>query len=67
MAVRQYLYFAVNDALLARLIKNASELDTGMDDAKNEMIRVEELEQARKEVDKTEGKKAMRQNRFKIV
>ena len=27
----------------------------------------EEAKQARKEVDKTEGKKAMRQNRFKIV
>lgn len=39
----------------------------GLDDAKNEMIRMEELEQARKEVDKTEGKKPMRQNMFKLV
>ena len=39
----------------------------GLDDAKNEMIRMEELEQARKEVDKTEGKKPMRQNMFKVV
>lgn len=30
----------------------------GLDDAKNEMIRMEELEQARKEVDKAEDKKA---------
>ena len=36
-------------------------------DAKNEMIRMEELEQARKDVDKTEGKKLMRQNMFKVV
>lgn len=39
----------------------------GLDDAKNEMIRMEELEQARKEVDKAEGKKPMRQNMFKVV
>lgn len=39
----------------------------GLDDAKNEMIRMEELEQARKEVDKTEGKKPMKQNMFKVV
>lgn len=39
----------------------------GLDDAKNEMIRMEKLEQARKEVDKTEGKKPMRQNMFKVV
>ena len=39
----------------------------GLDDAKNEMIRMEELEHARKEVDKTEGKKPMRQNMFKVV
>ena len=31
----------------------------GLDDAKNEMIRMEELEQARKEVDKAEGVKSM--------
>ena len=39
----------------------------GLDDAKDEMIRLEELEQARKEVDKTEGKKLMKQNMFKVV
>lgn len=39
----------------------------GLDDAKNEMIRMEELEQARKEVDKAEGKKPMRKNMFKVV
>ncbi len=39
----------------------------GLDDAKDEMIRMEELEQARKEVDKAEGKKPMRQNMFKVV
>ena len=39
----------------------------GLDDAKNEMIRMEELEQARKEVDKADGKKPMRQNMFKVV
>ena len=39
----------------------------GLDDAKNEMIRMEELNQARKEIDKTEGKKPMRQNMFKVV
>lgn len=39
----------------------------GLDDAKNEMIRMEELEQARKEVDKADGKKPMKQNMFKVV
>lgn len=39
----------------------------GLDDAKNEMIRMEELEQARKEVDKAEGEKPMKQNMFKVV
>lgn len=39
----------------------------GLDDAKNEMIRMEELEQERKEVDKAEGKKPMKQNMFKVV
>ena len=39
----------------------------GLDDAKNEMIRMEELKQARKEIDKTEGKKPMRQNMFKVI
>ena len=38
-----------------------------LDDAKNEMIRMEELEQARKEVDKAEDKKPMKQNMFKVV
>ncbi len=32
----------------------------GLDDAENEMIRMEELEQERKEVDKAEGRKLMR-------
>ena len=31
MAVKQYLFFAANDALPVRLIKNAAELDTGLD------------------------------------
>ena len=39
----------------------------GLDDAKNEMIRMEELEQARKEVVKAEDKKPMKQNMFKVV
>lgn len=39
----------------------------GLDDAKDEMIRLEELEQARKEIDKTEGIKPMKQNMFKVV
>ena len=39
----------------------------GLDDAKNEMIRLEELEQARKEVEKTEGIKPLKQNMFKVV
>lgn len=39
----------------------------GLDDAKNEMIRMEELEQARKEIDKTEGIKPMKQSMFKVV
>lgn len=30
----------------------------GLDDVENEMIRMEELEQARKEVDKTEDQKS---------
>lgn len=32
MAVKQYLFFAANDALPVRLIKNAAELNTGLDD-----------------------------------
>ena len=39
----------------------------GLDDAKNEMIRLEELEQARKEVEKTEGNKPLKQNMSKVV
>ena len=39
----------------------------GLDDAKNEMIRMEELEQARKEIDKTEGIKPMKQSMFKVI
>lgn len=39
----------------------------GLDDAKNEMIRMEELEQARKEIDKAEGTKPMKQSMFKVV
>lgn len=39
----------------------------GLDDAKDEMIRMEELEQVRKEVDKAEDKKPMKQNMFKVV
>lgn len=31
MAVKQYLYFAANDALPIRLIKNAEELQTSLD------------------------------------
>ena len=39
----------------------------GLDDAKDEMIRLEELEQARKEIDKAEGTKPMKQNMFKVI
>lgn len=39
----------------------------GLDDAKNEMIRMEELEQARKEVDKAYGQKPLKQNMFKAI
>lgn len=39
----------------------------GLDDAKDEMIRLEELEQARKEIDKAEGSKPMKQSMFKVV
>lgn len=42
-------------------------VNLSLDDAKNEMIRMEELEQARKEVDKAEDKKPMKQNMFKVV
>lgn len=39
----------------------------GLDDAKNEMIRLEELEQARKEIEKTNDIKLMKQNMFKLI
>lgn len=39
----------------------------GLDDAKDEMIRLQELEQARKEIDKTNGIKPMKQNMFKAI
>ena len=39
----------------------------GLDDAKDEMIRLEEPEQARKEIDKTNGVKPMKQNMFKAI
>jgi hypothetical protein len=39
----------------------------GLDDAKVEMIRLEELEQARKEIEKTQGTKPMKQNMFKAI
>lgn len=38
-----------------------------LDEAKNEMICMEEPEQARKAVDKTEGKKLIKQNMFTVV
>lgn len=36
----------------------------GLEDAKNEMIRLEELEQAKKEIKKTERPKEQNQNMF---
>ena len=39
----------------------------GLDDAKDEIIRLEELEQARKEIDKTNGIEPMKQNMFKAI
>lgn len=39
----------------------------GLDDAKQEMIRLEELEQARKEVERTTKPKPLNQNMFKTV
>ena len=39
----------------------------GLDDAKDEMIRLEELGQARKEIDKAEDRKPMKQQMFKII
>ncbi len=37
----------------------------GLEDAKNEMIRLEELEQAKKEIEKTERPKE--QNMFRVI
>ena len=39
----------------------------GLEDAQNEMVRLEELEQARKEIDKTNGEKPMKQIMFKAI
>ena len=39
----------------------------GLDDAKDEMIRLEELEQARKEIDKTNGEKPLKHIMFKAI
>lgn len=39
----------------------------GLDDAKEEIIRLEELNQAKKEIEKTEGKKPMKQNMFRVI
>ena len=39
----------------------------GLDAAKEEMIRLEELNQAKKEIDKTEGKKPLNQNMFRVI
>ena len=39
----------------------------GLDDAKDEMIRLEELEQERKEIDKENGINLMKQNIIKVI
>lgn len=39
----------------------------GLDAAKEEMIRLEKLNQAKKEIDKTEGKKPLKQNMFRVI
>ena len=39
----------------------------GLDAAKEEMIRLEELNQAKKEFAKTEGRKPMKQNMFRAI
>lgn len=39
----------------------------GFDDAKDEMIRLEELETAKKEVKKVTGEKPISQNMFKAI
>ena len=55
--------------LLTCMKKKTSGADkfTNNNDAKDEMIRLEELEQARKELDKTSGIKPMKQNMFKAI
>lgn len=39
----------------------------GMDDARDEMIRLEELEQARKEIEKTKETAPMQRDMFKAI
>ena len=39
----------------------------GLEDAQNEMVRLEELEQARKEIDKTNGEKTIDPIMFKAI
>ena len=39
----------------------------GLEDAKNEMIRLEELEQAKKEMEQTERPKEQNQNMFRVI
>ncbi|MEE3416709.1 MAG: hypothetical protein VZR53_15225 [Prevotella sp.] len=39
----------------------------GLDDAKNEMIRMEELDQAKKEVQKSTGDNKISQKAFKVI
>lgn len=39
----------------------------GLEDAKNEMIRLEELEQAKKEIEKKERPKEQNQNMFRVI
>lgn len=39
----------------------------GLEDAKNEMIRLEELEQAKKEIEQTERPKEQNQNMFRVI
>ena len=39
----------------------------GFDDAKDEMVRLEELETAKKEVEKVSGEKPVSQKMFKVI
>ena len=39
----------------------------GLEDAKNEMIRLEELEHAKKEIEQTERPKEQNQNMFRVI